>query len=240
MIDLVSAKLPDNIKIKFIRNTRRKKLAIKVLPFEGIIIELPPYATKKDGERFLNLNIPWILKALQKVKTKENGYTLYNESDIVNTKFSKIIIKKTSTSSYGWHLKEGKGVIAIPSVADFSSMETQQTIRRILTEVYRTEAKMYLPGRTRLLADRFGFGYNNITVKNHKTKWGSCSGRNNINYNLNLMRLPDELIDYVILHELTHTVEKNHGPRFWNKLSTVCKDALILDKKLKKYSVAIY
>jgi len=72
----------------------------------------------------------------------------------------------------------------------------------------RKEAKDYLPQRTELLAAAHGFKYSGVTVKNISSRWGSCSSTNHINLNIHLVRLPEHLSDYVILHELTHTVHK--------------------------------
>jgi hypothetical protein len=72
-------------------------------------------------------------------------------------------------------------------------------------------------------------------VKNQKTRWGSCSEKNNINLNANLVLLPDELIDYAILHELVHTRVKKHSKRFWDELDKLVGNAKKLDQKLKKH-----
>ena len=85
----------------------------------------------------------------------------------------------------------------------------------------KIEAKQYLPDKVKSLADKFGFKYNELALKNIKSRWGSCSRKNNINLSIHLMRLPDHLIDYVILHELVHTVHHNHSARFWNLLDEV-------------------
>ena len=71
--------------------------------------------------------------------------------------------------------------------------------------------------------------------KRQKTLWGSCTSRNNINLNINLINLPRDLIDYVIVHELVHTKVKNHGPKFWSMLNGLVDNARALDKKLKGY-----
>jgi len=76
-----------------------------------------------------------------------------------------------------------------------------------------------------------------IKIKSQKTLWGSCSSKNNINLNINLIKLDQELIDYVILHELTHLNIKNHSKKFWQELEKLEPEAIILDKKLKNYNL---
>jgi predicted metal-dependent hydrolase len=100
-----------------------------------------------------------------------------------------------------------------------------------------------LISRLEELAKNYNFKYNKVTIRNQKTKWGSCSAKNNISLNINLARLPDELRDYVILHELVHTRIKNHSREFWAKLDKIVdgsptnssRKAKELSKKLKKY-----
>ena len=71
------------------------------------------------------------------------------------------------------------------------------------------------------LSKEYGFTYNRVFIRNQKTRWGSCSNKNNINLNRKLIYLPDELSDYVILHELLHTRIKNHSKTFWVELGKV-------------------
>ena len=102
----------------------------------------------------------------------------------------------------------------------------------------KQSAKEFLEGRIKELADKFGFVYNKVTIRNQKTRWGSCSGKNNINLNMKLMNIPNHLIDYVILHELVHTKVKNHSPLFWGALDIFVGNAKSIDKELKKYSLS--
>ena len=102
------------------------------------------------------------------------------------------------------------------------------------------EAIDTLVGRLEEMAKIHNFKYARIAIRNQKTKWGSCSAKNNINLNINLARLPDELRDYVILHELVHTRFKNHSKKFWAELDKVIgKSAKELSKKLRKYQLGI-
>ena len=98
--------------------------------------------------------------------------------------------------------------------------------------------KEFLVGRIKELVDKFGFAYNKVTIRNQKTRWGSCSGKNNINLNMKLMNIPNHLIDYVLLHELMHTKVKNHSPLFWRSLDRYVGNAKAIDKELKKFSLS--
>jgi predicted metal-dependent hydrolase len=104
----------------------------------------------------------------------------------------------------------------------------------------RQAVRRRLVDRLNYLAVKYGFQYNRVFIKNQKTRWGSCSGKNNINLNLNLIRLPDELIDYTILHELVHTRIKNHGQRFWDQLDRLLGDARKLDRALNEYNLLLF
>ena len=103
--------------------------------------------------------------------------------------------------------------------------------------INRATARKQLIDRLNFLSQKHGFNYNKVFIKNQKTRWGSCSGKNNINLNINLARLPDELIDYTILHELVHTRIKNHSQRFWDQMDKLVGNAKKLDSKLNEYKV---
>ncbi|MCX4274559.1 MAG: DUF45 domain-containing protein [Candidatus Gastranaerophilales bacterium] len=105
-------------------------------------------------------------------------------------------------------------------------------------EERRKLAHKILPKRLDELARKYGFKYAKVFVKNQRTVWGSCSYRNNINLNLNLVALDSEFIDYVLLHELTHTVHKNHQKAFYDLLTKNMPNALDVQKRLKKIKIS--
>lgn len=98
----------------------------------------------------------------------------------------------------------------------------QKALRDVLVEVLREEAKILLPQKLSYFSDQYGFHFHNVTIKHNSSNWGSCSRAGNINLNLNLIRLPEPLCDYVLLHELCHLKEPNHGPRFHALLERLC------------------
>ena len=94
-------------------------------------------------------------------------------------------------------------------------------------EALRRQAKRELPPRLAEFAERYGFTYNRVTIKHNATNWGSCSGKGNINLNLNIVRLPKVLQDYVLLHELCHLRHQDHGQGFHLLLEHVLTDNLM-------------
>ena len=101
----------------------------------------------------------------------------------------------------------------------------------------RKTARSILIQRLKDLSAKSGLPYNRAFVKNQKTRWGSCSEKKNINLNINLIRLPEQLMDYAIMHELVHTKVLNHSRQFWVLLGKFVKDARGLDRELKKHSL---
>lgn len=99
---------------------------------------------------------------------------------------------------------------------------SQKALRDVLVEVLREEAKILLPQKLSYFSDQYGFHFHKVTIKHNSSNWGSCSHAGNINLNLNLIRLPEPLCDYVLLHELCHLKEQNHGPHFHALLERLC------------------
>ena len=113
------------------------------------------------------------------------------------------------------------GVIYLQDGAERLAFQRIADVERL-----RKDAKLVLPARCRALAERYGCTVNKIFIKHNRSNWGSCSAKGNINLNLNLVRLPAELRDYVILHELCHLRQMNHGPEFHRLLETLCVDCM--------------
>ena len=104
-------------------------------------------------------------------------------------------------------------------------------------EEMREKARAELPPRLMELACLHGFQVNGVRLKHNRSNWGSCSVRGNINLNINLVRLPAELRDYVLLHELCHLRHMNHGREFHALLESVCPGHLELRRKLKNWRI---
>lgn len=86
------------------------------------------------------------------------------------------------------------------------------------------KASEYIPGRVAYFSKKVGVDYGRITIRNQKTRWGSCSSKGNLNFNCLLMLTPSEIIDYVVVHELCHRKEMNHSKAFWNEVAKILPD----------------
>jgi predicted metal-dependent hydrolase len=104
-------------------------------------------------------------------------------------------------------------------------------------KIDRVEARKKLVDRLNELSEQHAFSFNKVFIRNQKTRWGSCSAKNNISLNMKLVRLPDEMIDYVLIHELVHTRIKNHANGFWAELNRLVGDAKGMSKRLNEYKV---
>ena len=110
-------------------------------------------------------------------------------------------------------------------------------IMDIINQWKKQRAGEIIPKRIEIYLNKYKFQFNfeknNIKYKNQKTRWGSCSYNNNLNFNYNVISKSSEFIDYLVVHELTHTIIKNHSQKFWNVLKTIIPDFDILRKQLK-------
>lgn len=122
-----------------------------------------------------------------------------------------------------------------------SSVSQLQESRREITEQERIKgietAKTIIPERVAYFAQRMGVTYNRITIREQKTRWGSCSSRGNLNFNWQLVRTSPELLDYVVVHELAHRREMNHSAAFWAIVEHELPDYRERRRKLKEYTL---
>jgi predicted metal-dependent hydrolase len=94
-------------------------------------------------------------------------------------------------------------------------------------------AAAVLPERVRYFAEKIGVSYGRITIRSQRTRWGSCSAKGNLNFNCLLSLCPEEVRDYVVIHELCHRKEMNHSDKFWSHVARVCPDYKARRKWLK-------
>lgn len=226
--------------VLFRKNKRSKNVSIAIRPMKGVIVNLPCFLSYRVALSIVEKKRTWILSHLPTIEKIEQKATIFNENTLFSTKYRRLLIDKHSKEKILTKITPDSILIKYPENINVQSIAVQKIIRDTVVKTLRLEAKEYLTRRTIQLAEKHQFKFKNIFIKNNKTLWGSCSGQNNINLNLHLMRLPDHLIDYVIIHELCHTIEKNHGTRFWKLMDTILGDSKKISKELKSYSIQIY
>ncbi len=126
-------------------------------------------------------------------------------------------------------------VIRYPASLDRGDPQVQKIAQAACVRALRVQAEQLLPQRLASLATGHGFKYTDVSIKKLKGRWGSCDQHGHIVLNLFLMQLPWDLIDYVLLHELTHTVVLRHGPDFWHDLKLVLPDYSLRKKAMRDY-----
>ncbi|MGQ1947405.1 M48 family metallopeptidase [Geofilum sp. OHC36d9] len=239
--DLFETELEGIGVVTFRSDKRCRRLSLRVKPIKGVEVLFPPGYPIKTAMAFVVQQKTWILQSLQKMKSYEEKLTVFDESTAFRSRSFVLRISKAQRSDVRLFLNNGYLDVFYPMHRKVTEDSIQEVIRYGIEEAMRREAKRFLVPRLAELARQFGFSYNRVFIKNLKSRWGSCSSVNNINLNLHLMRLPESLSDYVLLHELCHTVEKNHGPDFWRLLDR-CTNGCARQKarEMKSYRTTIY
>lgn len=132
-------------------------------------------------------------------------------------RISRAEIQEFVTSKEAWILKHLKRI-------EQNKASQPEPLSAQELKMLAQKALQVLPKKVEYYAAKIGVTYGTITIRNQKTRWGSCSSKGNLNFNCQLMLLPEEIQDYVIVHELCHRKEMNHSQRFWNEVGRTMPD----------------
>lgn len=209
---------PELGKIAVMRSPRAKRFTITVRPDVPVRLTVPQRGSVAEGLKFLESKKEWVARTLAKHAVRPRPAHV---SEPFHTRMHTLRMEQVAAGGISCTVREGVILVRYPERADAFSSNVQQAAKKGIEEAWRREAKEILPQRTAELAARHGLRHGKVSVRNTVSKWGSCSARNDISLSLHLMRLPDHLIDYIILHELCHTVHKNHGPAFHTMLDSL-------------------
>jgi predicted metal-dependent hydrolase len=227
--------LPDLGNVTFSQNHRSRRMKLSVRPNQKILVSFPPFVTFSQATKFAEKHKNWIISQKQKFLNSAGKITLEFP---VKTRFHTVNIQ-TGGEKFSVKQKKFEITIGYPQNLSISDEKFVAYFTRIMESIYGWEARRYLPVRLTQLAAQHNLTFNKVSIRNNISNWGSCSSRNNISLNLKLMKLPDHLIDFILLHELAHTRVKNHGPEFWKLLDNLSNgQAQKLTKELKLFSAA--
>jgi len=211
---------PEIGEVQFVPSATAKYIRISLRPFGGVRVTVPRWASMRKARTYVEEKKDWILQAQSQIAVHEKHYAIFTPDTVFSTRNRQLQLFPWKSGKFRAQLSKDALKIFYPQETNLLSEQSQKTIREYIIQTLRKEAKEYLPQRTEQLAAIHGFTYRGVAVKNLSSRWGSCSSTNNINLSIHLVRLPQHLSDYVILHELTHTLHKNHSERFWQSLNT--------------------
>lgn len=190
-----------------IRTSSRARRLRLVSGIRGVEAVVPTNYDQSMLQEFLDQKRGWIIKTAKyydRLRPRA-GHTEFDVIYYLGRKYRVKLVKDRISSAI---VSESLGTATF-HVTD---------MRRYKQEIerwYKEEAAKIIAGRLPVLSAKLGLAYNKFTVKRHRSRWASCSRKKNLNFSLLLAAAPMEVIDYVIVHELCHTVEMNHSDRFW-------------------------
>ena len=200
--------------------SKRKTLSLSINENAELIVRAPNQISNKKIEEFIIEKSKWINKNKNLMQSRINEM---NDSDSDYLFLGNIypLIK----------VNENPNKIDFNGTEFITSIENQDKFKSSLKSWYKIKFKEIAIPRLNYFSDKYNLKINQVRFKNQKTLWGSCSSKNNINLNYLLVMAPMIVIDYVIIHELVHTVHKNHSENFWNAVEAIMPDY----KKAKKW-----
>lgn len=200
-------------KITIRRSARATQVRLRVAPDGTLRASLPLYAPTFLVKRLLKSSRP-ALRDLLKQSQPQITY-----SDGMRIGKSHTLVVRPTAGSFTVNRHGQQIIVSLPRDASLNDSLVERAVRDAIISALRIEAKSYLPKRLSFLAQKYGFRYEKVRFSHASGRWGSCSSKGTISLNIALMKLPFELIDYVIIHELSHTREMNHSQEFWAQVS---------------------
>jgi predicted metal-dependent hydrolase len=194
-----------------------------------------------EGELFVFKNIEWLKKKLNALAQRKDEQIIFAPGCDFITRSLQLVFVPKDVAGIRARLEDDKIVIYFNSASvDFNDEQVQSFISGFILKCLKREAEKYLINRARVLSEKTGLKFKSIKVGTAGTRLGSCSSRNDIILSARLMLLPDELIDYIILHEFSHIVHKNHSEKFHGLLNTLVNGkSKELNSQLRKQSIGV-
>lgn len=193
------------------RSARASHVRIRVAPDGRLRASLPLYAPLFLVKRLLKTS----REELRAMLAEQHSEMVFEHGMTIGKSHSLIVrpttVKAVTATRHGQQI-----VVSLPEGKQLNDPAAARIVRDTVIEALRVEAKSYLPKRLAFLAEKYGFEYEKVRFSHASGRWGSCSSNGTISLNIALMKLPFELIDYVLVHELSHTVQMNHSEKFWS------------------------
>ncbi|NLM60403.1 MAG: M48 family metallopeptidase [Clostridium sp.] len=221
--------------------SRRKTVGIKLNEKGEVSVSAPMALSGNRIKEIIIKKIPWILKKQEELKAKyleasEQKRYIDGETFLYLGKEYTLKIQRGSASD-NVDLFENDIVVstADSGLKEGNTAETEQDlkIRGLLKSFYINRFLELVKTRMDIYAPKIGVSPGKVSIRDQKTRWGSCSCKGNISLNWKLIMAPLEVVDYVIIHELCHMKEMNHSKKFWNIVRGLCPNFKESQKWLK-------
>ena len=218
------------IRYTLIQTSRKSGLTAKIFPEGEIRVYAPKNVSLRFADQFVLQNAERILEAREKLKrasAQKVPQALSAGASIpVEGRMLTIEVHEGSVHA---DILEDRIVLFLPRPNDSAELQNalRQTLVRLALERFQEKLTLYGP--------RVGKEYGRVTIRDQKTRWGSCSSQHNLNFNWRLILAPPEVLEYVVVHELCHLWEFNHSKRFWELVGQQMPEYEIWKKWLKQH-----
>ena len=223
--------IPDIGDVDFVKNPRAKNIRIHINGSK-IKVTYPRYVSRTLARSYVVSKKTWINNHKSKIHVFHSGDLIGKQHKLVleTSNITKISSKVTNNTLH----------INVPMGVDAYSASVQTKIHSKIEKILKTESEDLVTDRLKDISFENNIDYRSINYKKLTRRWGSCDNKKNIILNLYLVQLPWDLINYVIVHELAHTIELNHSPKFWNIVESIIPDYKKLKTQLNKHSPEAY
>jgi hypothetical protein len=215
----------------------RKTLAIQVEPIDKILVLSPKGLPEDIIKEKVKSKSKWIIRKL--LDFKDMGYLPFNREFVngeafiyLGRNYSLQIVLDKNLKNPKVELSNGKFAISTP-------VKDQVLLKKAMEKWYRREAKKIILKRTEFYKPKFSIEPRGIKIKEQKKRWGSCTSKGDLLFNWKAIMAPSTVIDYIIVHELSHLIHKNHSQKFWSQIESLIPDYKIRKKWLKEYGIRL-
>lgn len=216
--------------VKLYKRRGARSIRLSVTSTGDIRVSLPYWLPYEAGIKFANSKQAWIREQLKQHEPEllENGQPIGKSHHLHFARSSSAV--RIASRVDGTNIR-----ITYPENRSFGDRDVQKAAVAACIRALRNQAEHLLSQRLRFLSEKYELPYQSFTVKQMKGRWGSCDSNKNITLNLFLMQLPWQLIDYVLIHELIHTIALHHGPDFWREFESRHPQAKQLRRQIRDY-----
>lgn len=223
---------------------------------KGIVVVVPKSMSQRKMAKLIPEFVKdkqfWLSEAIEKLQARKQLRPVIEQCQLpekitlyaLGHVFSIVYDAEGSLLNAEGSLPGAEGSLTLRQLDDYKleikgDLRNKKRVFALLEMFFKDYARFYLKQRLDQLSKELNLPYNRLTVRAQKTRWGSCSSKKNINLNYRLLFIEKKLLDYILLHELVHTVHMNHSKAFWIFLESLMQDARSRDKQVNRVAESL-